>query len=116
MRRLRLPSMISLAIFAMLGQRVFAQQPDYTLGSSEARAESGWFFKRLFNAYRNEFLGQEVTESAPEPPRRALPSPWDSPPFPASEYQGYPLIGVPYSTTVYPLMEAIYGGPYGAYT
>src|SRR5215470_8571857 len=72
MRRLRLTFMISLAIFAMLGQRGFAQQPDYTLGSSEARAESGWFFKRLFNAYRNEFLGQEVTESAPAPPRRVV--------------------------------------------
>ena len=57
MWRLRLTFMISLAIFAMLGQRVFAQQPDDTLGSAEARADSGWFFKRLFNAYRNEFLG-----------------------------------------------------------
>jgi hypothetical protein len=113
MRRLRLTFMISLGIFAMLGQRAFAQQPNYTLGSSEARTESGWFFQRLFNAYRNEFLGQEPTESAPEPPRRALPSPFDAPPFPAAEYQGYPLIGVPYSTTAYPLMEAIYGGPYG---
>ena len=78
MRRLRLTFMISLAILAMLGQRAFAQQPTYTLGSSEARAESGWFFQRLFNAYRNEFLGQEPTESAPEPPRRALPSPFDA--------------------------------------
>src|SRR5215813_7251106 len=80
MRRLRLTFLISLAIFAMLGQSGFAQQPDYMLGSSEARAESGWFFKRLFNVYRNEFLGQEVIESAPEPPWRALPSSWDSPP------------------------------------
>jgi hypothetical protein len=49
----------------------------------------------------------------PEPPRRALPSPWPSPPFPNSEYQGYPLIGVPESTTVYPFMKALYGGPHG---
>ena len=27
--------------------------------------------------------------------RRAMPSPWDSPPIPGSEYQGYPIIGVP---------------------
>src|SRR5262249_9748009 len=40
---------------------------------------------------------------------RALPSPWDSPPFPGSEFQGYPLIGVPASTTVYPFMKALYG-------
>jgi hypothetical protein len=42
-----------------------------------------------------------------------MPSPWASPPFPGSEYQGYPLLGVPASTTVYPFMEAVYGGPYG---
>jgi hypothetical protein len=44
-----------------------------------------------------------------EPPRRAMPSPWPSPPFPGSEYQGYPLIGVPEPTTVYPFMKALYG-------
>jgi hypothetical protein len=46
-------------------------------------------------------------------PRRAPPSPWDSPPFPTSEYQGYPLIGVPMSSSVHPLMEALYRGPNG---
>src|SRR5262249_47458533 len=49
----------------------------------------------------------------PSAPRRAPPSPWDSPPFPVSEYQGYPLIGVPSSPTVDPLMKALYLGPYG---
>lgn len=48
-----------------------------------------------------------------EPPRRALPAPFESPPFPSSEYQGYPLIGVPPSDTVYPLMKAIYKTPWG---
>lgn len=43
-----------------------------------------------------------------EPPRRALPAPFESPPFPSSEYQGYPLIGVPPSDTVYPLMKLLY--------
>lgn len=43
-----------------------------------------------------------------ESPRRALPAPFASPPFPSAEYQGYPLIGVPPSDTVYPLMKAIY--------
>jgi hypothetical protein len=41
--------------------------------------------------------------------RNAIPSPWPSPPFPGSEYQGYPLIGVPSSTSVYPFMAAVYG-------
>jgi hypothetical protein len=44
-----------------------------------------------------------------EPRRRALPSPWESPPFPSSEYQGYPLIGVPVDTTEWPLMKALQG-------
>jgi hypothetical protein len=48
-----------------------------------------------------------------EPERRALPSPWNSPPFPSSEYQGFPLIGVPPSDTVYPLTKALYGCPHG---
>src|SRR5207245_1057538 len=55
----------------------------------------------------------EDADKEPEPPRRAMPAPWPSPPFPGSEYQGYPLIGVPESTSVYPFMKAVYGGPYG---
>ena len=50
---------------------------------------------------------------SPDVPRRAPPSPWDSPPFPTSEYQGYPLIGVPPSGTEDPMMKAILLGPYG---
>jgi hypothetical protein len=50
---------------------------------------------------------------SPEAPRRAPPSPWDSPPFPTSEYQGYPLIGVPPNSTEDPLQKALYLGPYG---
>lgn len=39
-----------------------------------------------------------------EPARRALPSPWNSPPFPGSEYLG-PTIGVPNSTPDYAFMN-----------
>src|SRR5262249_44441345 len=56
--------------------------------------------------------GNENGEEKP-PSRRALPSPWDSPPFPSSEYQGFPLIGVPPRDTAYPLMKALYGCPIG---
>jgi hypothetical protein len=68
--------------------------------------------------WRAEQEAQDVSElqtynsfggAALDPPRRAPPSPWVSPPFPGSEYQGYPLIGVPYNDSVYPLMKAIYG-------
>ncbi len=49
-----------------------------------------------------------------EPPRRALPGPFPSPPFPSSEYQGYPLVGVPPSDeSGYPLMQAIFKSPWG---
>jgi hypothetical protein len=52
---------------------------------------------------------------AGEPPRRAMPSPFDSPPFPGSEYQGYPIIGVPPDNTMWPLMRALQGTPIGDY-
>jgi hypothetical protein len=46
------------------------------------------------------------------PKRRAMPSPFDSPPFPGTEYQGYPLIGVPPDNTRWPLMKALQGTPF----
>ena len=50
--------------------------------------------------------GSEQKQAEPE--RRALPAPFESPPFPSGEFQGYPLIGVPYSDTDYPLTKALY--------
>lgn len=49
----------------------------------------------------------------PELTRRALPPPFDSPPFPSAEFQGYPLIGVPPSDSEYPLTKYIYGKSWG---
>jgi len=43
----------------------------------------------------------------------AYPEPWSSPPFPMSEYQGYPLPGVGPVDERWPLMEALYDGPMG---
>lgn len=131
MCRLRLTLAISIGVLAVSQHGAFAQQRIYTLGiaplvqlGENYPAETSrpapcdgckegrpGFFKRLFSAYVDEFKG--IADEQPELPRRALPTPWESPPFPSSEYQGYPLIGVPYSTKVYPLMKAIYGGPYG---
>lgn len=45
--------------------------------------------------------------------RRALPAPLPAPPFPTSEWQGFPLIGVPPETTRYALMKALQGTYYG---
>lgn len=50
-----------------------------------------------------------------EAPRRALPAPFASPPFPSAEYQGYPLIGVPKSDALYPLTKAIYHTSWGQF-
>ncbi|MFL5338686.1 MAG: outer membrane beta-barrel protein [Gemmataceae bacterium] len=66
-----------------------------------------WFPKWLGQDEKKNDNGDETP-----PFRRALPSPWDSPPFPSSEYQG-PTIGLPPSSDVYPLMKAIYGGGWG---
>jgi hypothetical protein len=65
------------------------------------------------NGQANGNAGGNRDSSEPPKPRRALAAPFDSPPFPSGEYQGYPLIGVPPDDTVYPLMKAIYGGPWG---
>lgn len=53
------------------------------------------------------------SEKKEECVRRALPPPFDSPPFPSAEFQGYPLIGVPPDDSVYPLMEGIYKTSWG---
>ena len=76
--------------------------------AGEGAQNRPWFFKRLLYAYVEEFKGTpETAEAGPETPRRALPSPWDAPPFPMSEYQGNPLIGVPVATKEWPLMRAM---------
>jgi hypothetical protein len=100
-------------------QAVFTREQDssQSLSTSGSQAngvaeeERPWFVRRLLNAYADEFKG--TAPAGEELPRRGLPSPWDAPPFPSSEYQGYPLIGVPYSTKEYPLMRAIHEGPLG---
>ena len=76
--------------------------------------ERPWFLKQLFNAYVDEFNPPSAAPSVePEPARRAQPAPWDSPPYPSSEYQGSPLIGVPVGTKEYPLMKALGGTSLG---
>ena len=62
---------------------------------------------------KNQCECEDKEAESKEPPRRALPAPFASPPFPSAEYQGNPLIGVPPSDTVYPLMKAIYSTPCG---
>ena len=72
--------------------------------------KGGLFPRRFARAYLDELKKtyELPSDDEPEKPRRSLPSPFRDPPFPVSEYQGYPLIGVPYDDTVYPFMKAIY--------
>jgi hypothetical protein len=69
-------------------------------------AETKGFFARWAEFYRQDWRGPAA--SSPAPPRRGLPSPLDSPPFPNSDwsYGGSPVIGEP-DTNSYPLMTAI---------
>lgn len=60
-----------------------------------------------------ECVDQNECPEKEEPPRRALPAPFASPPFPSAEYQGYPLVGVPPDSTVYPLMQVVYDSCWG---
>jgi hypothetical protein len=79
------------------------------LGKKEEKKEEKKNDKNGENGEKKDDNG----EASPEPPRRALPAPFQSPPLPSAEWQGYPLIGVPPDSSVFPLMEAIYGGPCG---
>lgn len=93
-----------------------------TISHSALAKEIGCYFENTSDTYDTELCGQnsdgtEVPEvnscEKKDPPRRALPAPFASPPFPSAEYQGSPLIGVPPSDTVYPLMKAIYASRFG---
>jgi hypothetical protein len=99
-----------------------AAEPVLDSVSEESEREPYSLCKRFFRGYPTlvmwfpKHLGPpraEPTGDQPPPRRRAPPSPWDSPPFPTSEYQGYPLIGVPSNQSVDPLLRALYLGPRG---
>jgi hypothetical protein len=96
MRRLAIILALCACVTAAPEPSVAADDTPYTLTSE---GQPG-FFKRLFNAYRDEF--KEPSDSGPDPARRALAAPFDSPPYPTGEYQGFPLIGVPYNSGAYP--------------
>lgn len=87
-----------------------------------ALEENLGFCGTLCKAYRDEFFPEKnqaasgaasSPETKPEPARRALPAPFQSPPFPSAEWQGFPLVGVPVSDTEWPLTKAIYSTDFG---
>ncbi len=66
------------------------------------------FFSRLGAAYDADWHPDPQAPATDAPARRGLPSPLNSPPFPAADwsYGGSPVIGEP-DTNTYPLMTAI---------
>jgi len=68
------------------------------------------FFSRMAAAYREDANATPADPNAPAPPRRAMASPFPSPPFPSAEWQlggvAYP-IGVPNLNSRYPLERAL---------
>ena len=69
---------------------------------------SSGFFSRLAAAYRED--AQPADPNAPAPQRRAMESPFDSQPFPSSEWQLGGVdnaIGVPNENSQYPLEKAL---------
>ncbi len=101
--RSRLTLLVLIAV-VMLFTDAAAQQ------TLEAPAPQPGFFARWGNFYRDDWHPPATTTPGTTPPRRGLPSPLDSPPFPASDwsYGGSPTIGEP-DTNSYPLMSAING-------
>jgi hypothetical protein len=71
---------------------------------------SNGFLSRLSAAYKEDMNPPPADPNAPPTPRRAMDSPFSSPPFPSSEWQlggmDYP-IGVPNGNSQYPLERAL---------
>jgi Putative beta-barrel porin-2, OmpL-like. bbp2 len=77
-------------------------------------AEHGNFWQRWAEYYREDWHPSAAQAASPAPPRRGLPSPLDSPPFPNVDwsYGGSPTIGEA-DTNSYPLMTAVGDGKSG---
>jgi hypothetical protein len=107
------------ALHLVLLLQLWMQSERYSLAQSQAagglpespvsqQGAGRGFFGRWAEFYREDWKG-----TAPQmagPPRRGVPSPLDSPPFPNADwsYGGSPVIGEP-DTNSYPLMTAING-------
>ena len=99
------------------------QQADVKSKEEQAKAERAEkklhepFFQRLDEAFLEQLGTPAYTPPDPNAPnpRRIPPAPFDSPPFPAGDWQigGSPIIGDPGELAPYPLMQAIYEGPGG---
>jgi hypothetical protein len=94
-----------LIVFLILRASIHAQPPTPVPDAPQPTN----FFARWASFYRLDWIpANPSAPTPPAPPRRGLPSPLDSPPFPNSDwsYGGSPTIGEP-DTASYPLMTSI---------
>lgn len=104
------------APFSMLPPLEYAPVGSHVDQSPPATPPNGRpvsLFQDVLGATPLETIVSGEQATAPAPKRRALPAPFDAPPFPTAEWQGFPLIGVPVDTTVWPLMKVLQGTCYG---
>jgi hypothetical protein len=115
--RYKYPCFLILASLALVGCQVSLAQlsehpaPPLPDAPKPADVHRKNFFVRLADFYREDWRpvpSPTPVAATPTPPRRGLPSPLDSPPFPNSDwsYGGSPVIGEP-DTNTYPLMTAL---------
>ena len=103
-----------MATLVLLCASISAQQAEKTADAADASAsQDGNLVRRWEKFYAEDWKG--TAASGPAAPRRGLPSPLSSPPFPSSDwsYGGSPTIGEA-DSNVYPLMTAIDGEKGGA--
>jgi hypothetical protein len=91
-----------------VAQAVPPPGPQPATATPAAAPLTGDFWTRLVTFYREDWTG--TTPASAAPPRRGLPQPLDSPPFPSADwsYGGSPVIGEADGNT-YPLMTALNG-------
>ena len=111
MRRAVCRTLLPLAWLTVVWLRAPAQETDASKlpeNPVQQTATPRTFFSRFSEFYREDWHG--TTPPSPPAPRRGLPSPLNSPPFPNADwsYGGSPVIGEA-DTNSYPLMTAING-------
>jgi hypothetical protein len=135
-RRTVLVTLATLAASVAATGPLAAQAPVAPSADTSTRHESQNFFARLGRAFAADWNTPAYTPPAPAAPapaagappdstpagssssaRRALPQPFDSPPFPTAEWQigGTPIIGDANALGYTPLMEAVTAGDHGSW-
>jgi hypothetical protein len=106
--------MILLAAPGLAQNQPAASSRDDSVETKAANIAQPNFFRRLFQAYAEDWNPRSNAAPPSEAPYRGYPAPVPEPPFPFSvwPYGGSVVIGQPF-TQAGPLMQAIWNGPSG---